>query len=143
MTQSQVNYRKATQDDIRFICSTWLKSQRRQGDRTLITNNIYFENEAKKVNRILSKSETIMIVNNQDLSHLFGFCTYELLGDLFVIHFAYVKSAYQRFGLMKNLLHEIYERFGKEFVAISYISELVADKREKYKLTFNPYLGER
>lgn len=136
-----VNYRRATEDDLPFIMSTWLKGQRHQGDRSFMTNRTYFDNEKNRITAILAKNPVIVVCAQDDATHVFGYLVYNLISDLLIVHYAHLKRAYRRLGIMRSILKEIYPNFTKDEVAITHINGLTSSLRDKYKLKFNPYLG--
>lgn len=135
-----VSYRSPAQSDLAFIMSTWLKGQRHQGDRSFMTNRTYFDNEKKRIEKILSKSFIVIICDPEDSNHVFGYLAYNMLGDIFIIHYAHLKKAFRKLGLMSALLSELYPNFKKDEIAITHINELTANLRTKYILKFNPFL---
>jgi hypothetical protein len=136
--------RPVKDNDVPFIYATWLRSQRRQGDNTLLTSRIYFDGAHRRIARTLIRPtvQAFIICNPEDEEQLYGYVVTETIGPVFAVHFAYVKRAFRRLGLMKSVLPFIYSRFGKEEIAITHISDFVKDSREKYRLKFNPYLEE-
>jgi hypothetical protein len=137
-----VTYRLMTEADVPFVFSSWLKSQRHQGDRRLMTNRVYFDNEKKRIERILEKARTVIAHNPEDENHIYAYAVIQFIGEAMIIHFAYTKGTYQRLGILKTMLQTINERMGKEQVAITHITPEVASLRDRYNLIFNPYLTE-
>ena len=137
----KVSYRPPTTNDTAFIMATWLKGQRHQGDRAFMTSTTYFENEQKRIRSILVKSNLTIVCDVEDSNHVFGYCAYNILADLFIIHYAHLKKPYRSLGIMTTLLRALYPKFEKDEVGITHINPIVSGLRPKFKLKFNPYLG--
>lgn len=133
--------RPATQADVPFIMATWLKSARRQGDRALMTNTVYYQNEKRRIAELLEHARVTVLCNPADHDHIFGWiCHQQPIPDVFIVHYAYVKRSYQRQGLAREALMQLWPAFGREQIGITDISPVVAEKRQKYQLHFNPSL---
>lgn len=137
----QWELRPAIPEDLPFIMSTWLKSARKQGDRAFMTNTVYFNNEKRRITDLFDRAFVTMIVNSTDHDHLLGWVCHETMAEeIFIVHYVYVKKDYWRQGYAKLSLEKLYPEFKKTEIAITDVNGLVAEKREKYKLHFNPYL---
>lgn len=132
--------RDAVNTDIPYIMSTWLKSSRRQGDRAFMTNTVYFANEKRRIGDILERAQTLVLANPVDHDHIIGWVCFELIADVFLLHYVYIKRDYQKNGYAKKALERIFPAFGLEQIGVTDITGIVAAKREKYRLHYNPYL---
>lgn len=137
-----VMHRPPNENDIAFIMSTWLKGQRKQGDRAFMTNDVYFDGEKKRLTDILTKVSVIVICNVDDENHIYGWVAFSIVKDLFVIHYAHVKKTYRRVGIMTQTLSSIFPRFSHDETAITHINSHVDQVRKKYRLRFDPYIWE-
>lgn len=138
-----VLYRSFQESDFTMILSDWLKHNRHQDPCTHIPSRTYFKNESARIQALLKSCKVAVICNPEDDQHVYGWVCFTFIGEAFVIHYAFVKRTYQKFGLMSALLAHIYPRFGKDEVGITYWSRQIDKKREKYRLQYNPYLKER
>lgn len=136
------NYRAARESDIPFLFSTWIKHQRYQGFNQDIPWSTYYANEKRKVAQVLAKSSVTIIHNPDDDDQIYGWVCYQLVKDLLVIHYSYVKRPYQRLGLLKACLIKAYPDFGRSEVAITAMSREIAHLLERHRLIYNPYLKE-
>lgn len=134
--------RPAEPSDLPMIFSAWLKNQRRVGHNALMTNTVYFEGEDKRMKRILEGASLALMVNLEDQNHIFGFMAWEYVEDLFVLHYIYIKQAFRNFRLGTTAIKTIYSQFGRDAFICTNISPSIADKREKYKCRYNPYVLE-
>lgn len=135
-----IDYRGPEASDTAFIMKSWLDGQRHQGDRSLMTNNVYYVNEKKRLEDLLKKSHVTILCNPDDANQIFGYLVYSLVSDLFIIHYAHVKSLYRRLGIMQKLIRELYPRAGRDEIAITHINPVAAGLRAKYRLKYNPFL---
>jgi GNAT superfamily N-acetyltransferase len=133
--------REPTADDLPFIMSTWLKSARKQGARAFMTNTVYYRNEKRRIEELLDRAQVRLISNPADPDHLFGWACFEMVADIFVVHYVYVKRGYRGMGYAKQALERIFPAFGLEQIGVTDITGQVAEKREKYRLHFDPELA--
>lgn len=128
--------------DVPFILATWKNRMRRVGERAYLTNSVYFHHEGGRIQKILMRTgvRVTCLCSQEDPNHLYGYVVHEMIGEAFVIHFAYVKQVYQGMGLMTLAIKRIYPRFMLEEVAITHIVPELVHKTLRYRLKFNPYL---
>lgn len=104
----QVEIRKIKESDKNFVIATWLKNYRSSSAfAKRINNEVYYKNHHAIVEHILSKPQTTALVVNSlgDEDHLLGFMVYETWPDAHVIHYAFVKIEFQKFGIATQLFH--------------------------------------
>lgn len=136
-----VALRDATESDAPYVFATWLKSQRRQGDRAEMRNRVYFENEKRRVGGLLARSVVTMAVNPADATHIYGYlCRSVLSDDLALVHFLFVKPAYRKLGVARILMAHAFPKLGREEIAITTVSPDVVRLKAKWRLVYNPYL---
>jgi hypothetical protein len=137
-------YRACTEDDLAFVCATWLRSARKQGDRAFMTNTVYFKNEHRRLMEFLKHAQVhlVVICNELEPDQIFGWLCFSRIGEVFVLHYAYMKPHFRGRGLLGQAVRVIYPKAGREEIAITSITADVAGIRQKHRLHFNPYIRE-
>lgn len=102
-----VRLRAASEEDINFIFSSWLKSYRQSDATKPFSDEIYFEGQRKLITQILMHSKAIMAVSVDDPSHIYGWVCFEPHSPFPVLHYVYVKHVYRTFGVGRMLLGEM------------------------------------
>lgn len=130
-----IHIREALASDIPFIFNSWLSVMRAETPKD-ISNDIFFSNHHKLVEKALMRSRTCVAVNPEDHNQIYGF----IVGTKkpCVLHFAYVKGIFRRMGIANQLISTLFDKekeaecsqkaFGIEFIS------------RKIKTKFNPYL---
>ena len=132
-------YRQVLEEDKPFLFNSWLKSFRQGTLAANVDNSIYYTNHHKLVEKILSKSKTIICCNSDDPSIIYGYVTYQIVDGQFVLHYLYIKNIYRKLGLGRKLLAETKHDFNVLGCYTHQTSVGVA-KEEKYNLVYHPYI---
>ena len=161
----QVTYRAPEPSDLHFITSSWLQSNRNSDFANYINNGDYYDYHDELIESILKRSMVTMIVDAEDLNHIYGYMVYENSDNDFVLHFIYIKFNYRNFGLAKNALLTIFPNFGNAECKLTHVDRVLTrivekkdmelgagiknyeirksscfiKKREKYRLIYVPY----
>lgn len=93
--------RPATEADLGFLRDPWVQEMRHSPWSRGVPDDVYFPEMKAFVGRVLRRSYTLIACNPEDPTHVFGFVTFERPN---VVHWIYVKRAYQRVGLGQALL---------------------------------------
>lgn len=99
-----VRIRKATEADVNFIFSCWLKSYRDSFFAQCISTTVYFSEHHKVVERLLQSCDVWVACSDTDVGELYGFICGERVQGLLVIHYAYVKHNFRWLGIGRKLL---------------------------------------
>lgn len=135
--------RPVTPEDLPYIFSTWLDGQRKVGDRAYFTNTLYYEKEKPRISGILENSRVGILVNPEDTNHIYGFLVWDFLDDLFVLHYAHMKRAYQRLGIMTQAMSLICPKDKRKSGFITtHINDLAGKLRERHQFKYNPFIME-
>lgn len=105
--------------DKAFIFSTWLNNFKADGYFAIrVKPEIYFAKHHAIIEYILEKKSTTVYVasSKADHNHIFGYAVCEKSGDDDIIHYAFVKSSFQKFGIFKNILKHAGIDFDKSVV---------------------------
>ena len=145
--------RPPMQGDIQFILSSWLKSFRNSEFANYIPNKLYYEFHGSLVKNIIARSLVSILCDVEDPEHVYGYVVYELLGDVFILHYIYIKYNFRNLGLCRTALKAVYPQFGNVESFITHpdkvLSRIVNNeikktsffikKRDDYKLIYNPF----
>ncbi len=108
MAQEEIVIRQyEPQSDKAFIASSWLKSYKGESSFAAgIPTALFFQMHGELVNRILDKHSTVTLVAacKEDRDVIIGYAVYEKIGSHEVIHYVYVKRAFNGLGICKMLL---------------------------------------
>jgi len=105
--KSQLILRDKRQSDDDFIIDAWIKGL--AGNTTLgaMPQQIYFKKASKFIQFIYGRSYAIIAADKTDDSVIFGFCVFRFVGNIPVIPYVFVKSAFRKLGIGTMLLNEV------------------------------------
>jgi len=159
MTKIPVKLRPPSPSDKEFILSSWLKSFRNSDLSNFIPNDLYYTYHGNIVKSCLLRSLATVACNPEDEDQVYGYLVYELLGDIFIIHYVYTKNIFRDCGIAKHMLKSVYPQFGQAESFITHIDQTTPrivnnfktkkpeikrtswfiKKRDDYKLIYNPF----
>jgi len=125
--------------DKNFFLSTWIKSYRKTEDNKRMINQVYFDNTSIEVEQRVDTCNFIVAVNPEDHNHIFAYIAYTTIDDVLVIHYAYTKYSYRRYGIFNELLGIILPN-PKNPIICTYATGYFDCLREKYNLMYNPFM---
>jgi len=131
--------RDATDSDIAFIFSSWLKSFRNGLMNKMVDNSIYFAEHHKVVERILARAKLTLAVNPEAPEDIYGYICHEKIDNIFCLHYVYVKQPFRRRGVMKALMNTAEHDFKTAGVYShsNYTTPIIMEKRRLY---YHPYI---
>ncbi len=125
--------RPATEKDIPFVYSTWLKSYR--NDSSWIaketTKTIFFDTYSKVLDKILLNSNTTIACKNDDPNIIFGY----IVHSRNIAHYCYVKEVFRQMGIASDLFNHI-----GSGVITDYTHRTKALDKIKLNIDYNPFL---
>lgn len=131
---SMIAFRNASSEsDLAFIYSKWLQSFRRAPYAKWIPNHTYFSEHHKIIENLLRKSRVRLAVNAEDLDQIYGFLVSQVIDDVPVVHFVFVKDAFREFGIATALLNEININSRDDFVFTSHMTFLGNECLQKHR----------
>jgi ribosomal protein S18 acetylase RimI-like enzyme len=130
--------RQAIEADVPFIFNSWLKSYRSMA-RT-VSNPVYFEFHHKAIEALLQRSEVLVAVNPADANELYGYIVYEVVQDVPVIHYAYVKQSFRGLGIATALAAKL-QVSGGGFYSHETRAGIEVLAHKGLKFVYNPYLA--
>jgi len=138
--QLPILLRPANKDDISLIFNAWLKSYRSAKAVQDISNEIYYSEHHKVIERILKNYDVIIACNEDDRSQIYGFICAGYTDSVFTLHYLYVKHTFRNMGIAKALLNSY--SHSREFAAIYTHRTKPAEKlAERYNLIYHPYVA--
>jgi hypothetical protein len=96
--------------DISFVMNSWLRRYRDSIHPRLVTDRVYYEFQQGVIQRILATEglKVVVAVDPEDTNHIYGYCVGEALtDDWMMLHWVYVKGAFRRFSMARDLLNSV------------------------------------
>lgn len=134
-----ISIRDSLPNDRNFILATWLRGLY-YGDTWFkeIPKAIFFENYHNVVERILTRPGTIIKIAclKDDPDVILGYCVSRVFnGDINVVDWAFVKSAWRNIGIAKRLLP------AKVHACTHHTKQSLGIAKKKFpSIIFNPFL---
>lgn len=134
-----VMLRGIQEDDLHFIFSSWLKSYRSSNFAKNITNTIYFDQQHKLIEHLLSSSQVVIACRKEDPKEIFGYIVASKIGNVFAVHYVYVKHLFRHLGIGKLLLNSLNPQDAQ---AMCYTHDTPTATRlaAKFGLVYHPFL---
>jgi hypothetical protein len=151
--------RAPTPDDTNFVIKSWMESSHASDFAVYIPDDIWYDKHKKVITNLIERSLISVLCDTEDPTHMLGFTVYEIIEDVLILHFLYIKYPYRNFGFSKQILQSIYPKFKEQDFFITHIDRTVlrvkknykgdqyVDKnswflknKEKFKMHYNPYL---
>lgn len=135
-----IRIRKASESDINFIFSSWLKSLRNSSYSFGVPNAVFFSEHHKVLERLLKTCEVNVACSESDVSDIYGYICSEKVDGLTVIHFVYVKHTYRRLGIGNMLLNSINHN-SKAAALYTHMTKQGRLLEAKFNLVYSPYIA--
>ncbi len=127
------NIREANPNDIPFIYATWLKSYHYDSWTKSIAKSIYFDNYKLVIDRLLEASQVLIACHPTDENVILGY----LVAEPEIIHYCFVKEAFRRFGIAKDLVRA---SEAPETAIISHRTQMALPILRTKDFIFNPFI---
>lgn len=138
--EGQIRLRPATDSDVNFIFNSWLKCYRHSYNTRGCENPVYFAQHHKLLEGLCKRATITIACNQNDIAQIYGYIAYERIEGLLVVHFAYVKEPFRKFGVAALLAQSA--GFKREdpvlYTHRTYSSEGL---EKKFQMVYNPYLA--
>jgi GNAT superfamily N-acetyltransferase len=135
-----VRIRKATEADVAFIFSSWLKSMRNSGYSYGVPNVTFYAEHHKVLERLLKSCEVYVACDEANVADIYGYICAERVDGFFVMHFAYVKHTYRRLGIGTMLLNA-FQHDASTAALYTHMTKIGRLLEAKYNLVYNPYIA--
>jgi hypothetical protein len=136
----QIRIRKATESDVPFLFSSWLKSYRQSRFAQDLHTTIYFSEHHKVLESILKSCEVLVACPHDDISQILGWACYEKVQGQFVLHYIYTKQTYRMLGIATQVLAATGHDTSLAGM-YSHHSPVAIKLASKYNFVYNPYVG--
>jgi GNAT superfamily N-acetyltransferase len=131
--------RFATNEDIPFIFSSWLRSFREQGYLArAVPNTIYYQNHHQILQKLVKRSKVYIACNSNDVSQIYGYIVGEYIENALVIHYLYVKHSFRKLGVGKALFNS-FDHDTSLAACCSHLTKPVEKFLMKYNVIYHPY----
>ena len=127
-----------------FIIRTWLDLYRLNYTSRSIPNEVYFWHHHKLVESLRDRPQAKWIVcaHPDDASVIFAFGCGELTPEAPVLHFAFVKSRFRRWGLATRIVDELAQGYDRPpALVVTHMTPDFRRFRHQLPVIFNPYLA--
>lgn len=131
--------REATEGDIPFLFSSWLKSFRSGLLPREVDNTIYFTEHHKVVEKLLKCSTTLIATSPDDPATIYGYVVYQHIDGILTLHYCYVKHTFRGMGVLRQLLKSI-EHDWNTTGLFSHMTKIFERLSLKYNLVYHPYI---
>lgn len=157
MSNHPVQIRGATNNDAGFIFDTWLNSFRRSHHTRGIEGPVYYDEQRRIIETLLPRCSVLMACDSKYPTSLFGYAVAEIIDNLLVLHWVYMREALRDHGIGTQLV-KTYLDAEPGLAAIIYTHQTKAGRkwdekmRERAPMTehngrmpviYNPYLMYR
>ena len=102
--ESEIEIRLLQPDDLPFVFNSWLKSFRSSTFAQAIDDKVYFSQQHKLIEHLLTKSVTLIATPKGAPTTILAYLVFE--PDSKVIHYAFTKFHFRRVGLGRELLNK-------------------------------------
>lgn len=97
----QLILRRLTSDDVPFVLSSWVRSHRRCGDVSQMSDARYYSSYRGHVLRLLQTASVVIASPAEDAGQIVGYLCCDHLREL--AHYVYVKRVFRKFGVARRL----------------------------------------
>lgn len=137
--------RKAKSKDVAYITNSWLHSYRHSVRNKGVPKKEYYYYHHKKLEDVLPRATTLVLVNENDPDQILGYICYERASnDVIVIHYIMLKGIFRGNGLLWSLLDILEEHEKPKYVLYTHDSkpwhDITRSHPERFKnYRYNPY----
>ena len=124
----ELNVRYAHDLDVDFITNSWLESFRDGYFNSTVPNRVYFHEHHKILEAILPRSQVLVMCNAERPDQILAWMCYELVDNVMVVHYVYVKNLLRKKGLAWRLFD-----FAQGNVANDVVKNVVVTTHQTYK----------
>lgn len=103
----RIHLRPPEAGDLPFIFNSFLKSYRDSSAVSGIPNSIYYKEMHAIVERMLTRSNVVIVCDPGEPGIVFGYGVAEVVKDDLILHWLYVKHSFRNFGLAKEIEREL------------------------------------
>lgn len=134
----KVLLRAATQMDVEFIFSSWLKSYRNTPQSSLLTNPTYFTEQHRLIEKLLRVSQVLVASSSEDSSQILGWACASDVENCFCLHYVYVKHTFRKLGIARMLINAFKEANSPG--VYTHHTKVMPFIAPKFNLLYHPYI---
>lgn len=138
--QMPVEIRNATAEDVAFVLNSWIKAHRESDECRHVDYALYHKHIRPIVVRILSRASVVMAVNPEDANHIYGYAVVEYTDEDTILHYAYTKYTFRRFGVCTQLLEFAIPKLRETPTFITFIGKQFPAVQTHFNLSYNPWM---
>ena len=140
--------RRAERGDIPLILNSWLNSHRQSFHVRGVEGPVYYAEQRRIIETLMPRSLVLIACDPTMPSSIFGWMVAEVVDEKLVVHFLYVKGAFQDHGVGTALVEALLEqepdisdlvythqtRSGRKW------AEKMAERSPDLSVAYNPFL---
>ena len=134
-----VDIRTGQAEDVAFIMNSWLKAHRESDECRYIDYALYYKHLRPLVVNILTRSSVFVAANPDDLGQIYGYVVVEYTEHDTILHYAYTKYTFRRFGVCKQLLEFAIPELGKTPIFATFAGKQYPALKDRFNLAYNPF----
>jgi hypothetical protein len=134
-----IHVRPALEADAAFIFNSWLKSFRDSSFAAPVSNETYFTEQHKLIERLLKRCKVFIACEPQDHTNIYGWVCFEEHEGVFTLHYAYIKHNFRMLGIAKELLKESNHDFNSAGI-FTHLTKSALRIHHKFNLMYHPYI---
>lgn len=139
-TTMPIEIRTGTADDVALVMNSWMKSHRESDECKHLDYALYHRMFRPIVVNILTRSSVIIATNPDDDQHIYGYAVVEYTDTDTILHYAYTKYTFRRFGVCTQLLEFAVPKLREVPTFITSIGKTFPALQDKFNLAYNPFL---
>lgn len=137
--QLTVRIRPAIEADAPFIFSSWLKSFRDHGLARPISQEVYYSEQHKLIERLLKTAKAFIACDPKDPASIYGWACFEHVEGIFTVHYIYVKHPFRNLGIGRELLNQSGHDLQTAGL-FTHWTPMGLKLHEKFNLLYHPYI---
>lgn len=106
LLENKIRLRSAIDADIPFIFNSWLKSFRNQHTMREVSNEIYYTEQHKQIEKLLQNFPCLVACPDQSSEQIIGWMCAGYIESVFVVQYTYVKEPFRTLGVCRALLNQ-------------------------------------
>ncbi len=140
----EVVLRPVKKEDVPFIFNSWLKSYRDASQVAGVPNTLYYAEQHRIIEEILSNSATRVIIacSPDDHDQMFGYVVYKapLADTNLCVHWIYVKHSFRMFGIAR-MIYDLMTDCSARTFTYSHTTKISAKLVKKFsQFVYNPFI---
>ena len=98
--------RQLQANDTQFIYDSWLKAIRHSNKNDHLINDVYYPEQRKRIEEILSIADVIIACNEQDQDQIFGYIVFKKPN---ILYYGHVKGPFRRMGIFNTMMQAAFK----------------------------------